>query len=392
MKLFPRSNPINNASSRSVVGSDPDPLVKVRSGGVLYLLRDEFITDAVAPLTSPRNAEPGPGALTLVQTIANFSVSGGALQYVVPGVPGWNTYSFSERTTPYARVAGRALLVSDSIATLGAGSGRVIGWGSTAAPTISSAQHMVQIIATGILAYDGTLATTLQSASTTTYPIAIVLRVTGAFIFVKLSGTWTLMFIFVNVSTTPMFPTFNNNNGAGGLDYFRVRDLGGAFSTDNGIATVDQASPATGTTFAGTANLIADLSFTLGAGSASLVGAELRYRYQDASNYWTAYIKRNAGNTAWDFFLDSVAAGTPTNRTTVTGAGTPDMVRIIADGNNHDCYTKAGSTWTKRGSTVSNASLNTQTTVSPVFDASTTGGALRAYPRASSLFNVLDQV
>lgn len=176
------------------------------------------------------------------------------------------------------------------------------------------------------------------------------------------------------------------------IDYVRVRNLGGAFAMDYGIATLHILSPVSDTPATGEANGISDLFFTLPAGSANLIAVELRYRRQDATNYWTAYIKRNAGNTAWDLYLDSVAAGTPTNRLTVTGVGTPDCIRVIHDGSNHDCYTRATTTWTKRGGQVVNAALAAQPGVDPIAGAGTTLSQLDVWARTSTLYNVLDQV
>lgn len=46
--------------------------------GITYLLRDLFVSDDAAPITSPRTCEPGPGTLT-TNTPANASISGGEL-------------------------------------------------------------------------------------------------------------------------------------------------------------------------------------------------------------------------------------------------------------------------------------------------------------------------
>src|SRR5690606_4514241 len=40
-------------------------LLMLMRGGFPYLLRDEFLTDQAAPISSPRAAEPGPGVLVL---------------------------------------------------------------------------------------------------------------------------------------------------------------------------------------------------------------------------------------------------------------------------------------------------------------------------------------
>lgn len=52
-------------------------LLNAPQSSVIYLLNDQFTTDAAAPLASPRTCEPGPGTLTLVQNDGQFSISGG---------------------------------------------------------------------------------------------------------------------------------------------------------------------------------------------------------------------------------------------------------------------------------------------------------------------------
>ena len=53
-------------------------------GGVTYLLRDEFTTDAAAPLTSPRTCEPGPGTLTISDADGAMNIASAQLEIVAP--------------------------------------------------------------------------------------------------------------------------------------------------------------------------------------------------------------------------------------------------------------------------------------------------------------------
>src|SRR5690554_2106316 len=54
-------------------------LLMLMRGGFPYLLRDEFLTDQAAPISSPRAAEPGPGQVTLGSEI-NWLIDGGILK------------------------------------------------------------------------------------------------------------------------------------------------------------------------------------------------------------------------------------------------------------------------------------------------------------------------
>src|SRR5690606_25127814 len=59
----------------------------VQAGGGGALVLDQFGTDESAPLASPRDAEPGPGAWTIVDTGANLVIDNNWL--VVDGAVSW---------------------------------------------------------------------------------------------------------------------------------------------------------------------------------------------------------------------------------------------------------------------------------------------------------------
>lgn len=99
---------------------------------------------------------------------------------------------------------------------------------------------------------------------------------------------------------------------------------------------------------------------------------EMRYRQQDDQNYWAAVLVRNAGNTAWDFRLDSVSASVVTNRISVIGVGMPDSLRVITSGSTHTAYTGSGGAFTQRGSPVTVAHLSTATGITAVYNSPVT--------------------
>lgn len=106
----------------------------------------------------------------------------------------------------------------------------------------------------------------------------------------------------------------------------------------------------------------------------------LWYRASDDLNYWVAYLRRNDTNTAWDARLDSVSAGTATNRIAVTGVGTPNALRAIASGSDHTLWTSAdgGATWTQRGGTINNGTHAANVGLRPVYASAVTPLRLRA--------------
>lgn len=139
-----------------------------------------------------------------------------------------------------------------------------------------------------------------------------------------------------------------------------------------------------------------DFSFTLPVSPVAGEEAHLCYRIQDSDDSlfdcWDAYVRRNDANNAWDFRLDSIAAGSRTNRIATAGIGTPDTIRVIASGNLHDCYTKAAATWTKRGTQVNNSTHAAETGVQPIYSSTVTPTRLTVYPRTSNDYAALDNV
>lgn len=98
---------------------------------------------------------------------------------------------------------------------------------------------------------------------------------------------------------------------------------------------------------------------------------------EDASaSFWDLYLKRNDANNAWDVFLDDVNANTRTNRTSATGVGTPDALRVVLSGTTHTIYTGAGGTFTARGSPVVLDFLTTEKGANTVYSSTFTPNAL----------------
>jgi len=106
-------------------------------------------------------------------------------------------------------------------------------------------------------------------------------------------------------------------------------------------------------------------------------GASLEAAY----TCWRAYIRRNDANTNWDFRLDSVSAGTATNRIAVTGVGNAVGIRVQCAGTLHDCWTTAnGVDWTKRGAQINVSHNDTQTGVNTVYSSQATPTKLTVTP------------
>lgn len=250
------------------------------AGGIVYLLRDQFTTNATAPLTSPRTCEPGPGQLTIVDPANQLSISSSILQVAGGSGSAWDRGFYS--ASGLARTAGRALLVAVT-QTAGSAFGPAIwsrsaGIVSPAAP--GSADHGIRAnIGAAYWAYVNGVNVIQHTFGT---DFGIVLRAAGAFYLQKLSGTWNLEWVDNAQNTATLYPEFSNFNGVGTLDDFRVVDFGGEWATAYGIATSRTAITIAGSTGLMTADAIVEHTITAATG----VTQELMVRRTDDDNCW----------------------------------------------------------------------------------------------------------
>lgn len=139
------------------------------------------------------------------------------------------------------------------------------------------------------------------------------------------------------------------------------------------------------------ADAMIDYTFVLPGSPTAGQQISLNYRISATGehlyNCWDAYLQRNAGNTAWDFRVDSIATGTRTNRVNVTGVGNVTVIRVVCSGNSHDFYTYVAGAWTKRGSTISNATYATATLANTIASSGFTESSLLIYPLTNSAWD-----
>lgn len=361
-----------------------------------FLLNDEFVTPRSAPLSSPRTAEPGPGTLTILDTASTLSIPapGGI---VIPSAAATGGLDPNIRdATGYARTQGRAFLAkvlqnsafgNDANKTLSP----LFGWSNASNPIALTSLYMMiwhGVFEAGILSASTTgIGLGIPCTPDTYYRMAAVLQSTGIIFLINETLAW----VTTTGTDTPLYPIVSARNPARynfNLDYFKVRDLVGLWTTLNGVATLNVASPVTATDYIGDADGIIDVTVTAPAVLANTM--ECRHRVLNAQNYWTMYFDNTGA-----FKVDLVVGGTPTNEFTaagvIAGGGTCTM-RCIMVGNRHNYYTlPAGSTWTARSLAIE--------TVDTTFDAATgvrlatgTGWSaanLLSFPRNSPVYGQL---
>ena len=253
-----------------------------------FLLRDDFLVDVAAPLASPRTCLPGPETLTMVQTDGQFSISSGKLTFAAQMTPAWGDQA--AYSAVQARVAGRAVLGKiNASGALG-----MFGWDVNQAALPSEAIYLDGSNNLSVWLPGPASAVVGAWAQSTDYSLAVVMRTTGTFMFIKGGAftNWTLIWVEATATGT-RYAAFLNYQLAGTFDNFRVIDFPAPFATDYGLATQRLAgSVAQGTTFVHEANCVIEFVMTtLPVGDVTLFS----FRQQDANNRW--YVNIGATGT-----------------------------------------------------------------------------------------------
>lgn len=344
-----------------------------------------FPTDVAAPISSPYTE--GIGNLNITDGSSRLSVSSGSLQLAAA------TYAAGDPralTDSLARARGRALVAK----VTPAGAGAILGVGFTGGTTITSGYYFVN--SNEIRAFDTAGINSIGAwANGTAYQLTVVERDPGALLFIKggVYTTWTLFYVGKTISTamtagiTAMAAAAGNGVA---IDYLKVVDLPAPFNQQYGLATLNDTTVASGDTFTGTADGHHEFFFTLNGSPSANDEVVLEYRRTDANNCVRAKVKRNAGNTAWDFQVRSVSGGvesTPAGWTDVTGVGTPDMIGVNVVGTTHRFFTKAVATTTKRGATITLSHQDTAAGLGVTAAAGTTLSSVDSWPYTSGTYD-----
>jgi len=348
---------------------------------ITYVLRDDFSTDAAAPLASPRTSEPT-GTLTLVQTDGQLSVNSGALIVPTQATPVGGDLGFYGAAM--TAVNGRAVLTKLTAATLGS-SGWSIGWKPTANANFESGERYgVQIAATTIMRVH--YATTgLQvvggAAAAVEYRIAVVIQPNGITYYVRGNpfSAWTLLWQHNGTIPSTLIPVFGSMNNSGSIDTVRVVDLGGAFAQDRGFAVVNTTA-ANNTDYSGSAASFIDLTITAPAILAGNAG--FQWRRVDANNYH--YVGFTSGGALRAYkVVDGVTteyATTVTHAGVIIGGATRTIRIVVSPASLIRWNDWNGTVWTQRGSTQIEPIFSDATTIRPIMESawSSGGGSLGA--------------
>ena len=162
-----------------------------------------------------------------------------------------------------------------------------------------------------------------------------------------------------------------------------MQDLGGWQDEENILLlpSLSVASPINNNVYStSTPSAMIDMSLT--APGSLGVEAGVRFHIQDSSNYWRMYF-----DSAGAFKVDVVTSGTPSNQVNVAAvitAGATRRIRAKLYTNRLEFHTKSGSTWTKRGSTLTSSVLDAYDDVMPEIGSGWSASNLRVDPTYSA--------
>ena len=291
----------------------------------VYMLRDDFTTAAAAPLTSPRSAEPGPGMLTVTDVENKLSVSGEALQIASGRTVPVSLDPAVFETNATVRAVGYAAIFKFSVVTHV--NGPYIGFSALSSPTANSniAVYTSGNVITGRF-YGQSDVNLLPYSNGEQITGVVILQTNRATILIKKAGVWYVGYVSLAGSTN--YRAFVGNYSSIGIsvDFLRTLMLPAPFSTDYGFASQQLAGArSAGDTLTHAANCLLEWTQTA---IPSALQTEVRFRIQDATNYWQVTVDSTG---ALD--LDEVVAGTPTQRGTAAGViANGDRIVVIADG------------------------------------------------------------
>ncbi len=323
---------ITNTENFSNTGFETD--LTSWSSARTYDLQDQFTTALAAGAVNGTIAEPTGGTRTVTDTESKLSIASAALTFAGgKATPAWGDpglwYSSVTRT------AGKTLLGQINVSTVG-GNGLQFGFPSNT--TGGNARSGIRLASTNIaLVEGGSFITNIGTYSTATqYNLAVVLRSTGAYLFIKGGSfsNWTLLWVGAVDSTSTLYPAVFNNNIIFTADNIAIPTTlytpvplvsdGFSASTTDGSGNAEN-NGTTGTSWTGS-------TWTVSGGSVSnspTAGSELLT--DGGLENWTS--ATNA--TSWTEAL----GGTGTiNQETTTFHGGSNAARLDIDASNTETY------------------------------------------------------
>lgn len=258
--------------------NESDPLIET-ARTISFILRDEFVTNDDAPVTSPRTMEPDGGVITLVQNDGQMSIVDSFLN-----VPAQVTPAYGDLSAYFSNSINKVLGLAFSmlIKHIAFDSGQFGGFKLAANGGFAGTNIMLYRDAYGIQIQtaaggfrrgisDPPLSDTAHEKVYT-----VVMRTTGLFFFIN----DMLVFIEHSATFSSTFYGFANYTQQFKKDFDRVSELPAPFNVDNGIALYSTDTPVNGVTITGSEDGNISFAWTPGAGEV----LNIRFRREDDDN------------------------------------------------------------------------------------------------------------
>ncbi len=205
----------------------------------VFTLQDEFLTDDAAPLGTPRNCEPT-GALTVVETDGQLSISGDVLTIPAPATAGWGRNGYygaaATRANGVMHSQRLSLTSNESFLCNQWRTGQDLGYAGEHFVNHSPYFAQPENFRLGYVAYAGVFSCMLRSL--------------GSYYFFD----YNLYFISRTGATATLYPALSNYNHALTQKFERVAALPAPFNTATGLNLYSNATPPDGQTCTGAAD------------------------------------------------------------------------------------------------------------------------------------------
>jgi hypothetical protein len=334
-----------------------------------YLVRDDYVTAQLAGAVNGTLAEPGGLLGTPTQNTRNVVDTGSGLAISTGRA---RTASRASATDPrlyygpFTRDAGLTAKCTFQWTSPGG-----VGWSVTTNCANGDyrvglhAQSAAQLLPNSINPdYGGSSHTFF--AGDTDYTLWFTLFALGGAIWAQ-GGAYTdptLIWIHHLTNNTPVYfmalkPSEAGGGGIAQIDDLKIKVVPTLASAQT-IASVYITNPVSGTSYTAPVDGFHHVDITAPGTWHALDRQELRFRIQDADNYWTYYVERNAGDTNWDMKLDLVESGVATNKQVYNNLGqAPTALMVRAIGSNIMAYNYSWSAWEAQMNEITDATFAT---------------------------------
>lgn len=232
-------------------------------GGVVSLLRDDFLTADAAPMTTPRVCEPGPGSLVLVQLFGTMAITA-QQEWDWVGPTGGNRNfenQYGVSSESFAHQSGRALIATFNFSSVGS-SGVGLCWSDAQAVNEPGDDWVVGLqVGAGAFAYDNKALVNLGFALSTgvDYLCYLIKRTLGFFLVIGGNLEW----VGVAAGSDGIWPAITNYDASFLVKQrIVVRDMQDSFATDYGVAVYYDATPTANDVFSANADGMIEFTWT----------------------------------------------------------------------------------------------------------------------------------